>query len=115
VRAKDEGNIDSVVEVLLSLRVNALQISPELRPNLIQELIKSDIFMIKGSGSRKPGLDLMIDLLKITSSGLKHATTALISVVASTQQGVEYLLGVREGNSKPDLSIPAQILCILID
>ena len=46
MRAKDEGNTDSIIEVLLSLRVNALQISPELRPNLVSELIKSDIFMI---------------------------------------------------------------------
>jgi hypothetical protein len=46
LRAKDEGNTDSIIEVLLSLRVNALQISPELRPNLVSELIKSDIFMV---------------------------------------------------------------------
>jgi len=54
--------------------------------------------MIRGGGSRKAGLDLMLDLLKLTSSGLKHATTALISVVASTQQGVEYLLCMHEDN-----------------
>ena len=31
IRAKDENNVENVIEVLLSLRVNALQISPEQR------------------------------------------------------------------------------------
>ena len=44
VRAKADGQTDSIIEVLLSLRVNALQISPELRPNLVAELVKHDIF-----------------------------------------------------------------------
>ena len=34
ISAKVENNCKAVVEVLLSLRVNALQISPELRKNL---------------------------------------------------------------------------------
>ena len=42
-----EGQTDNIIEVLLSLRVNALQISPELRINLVNELIKNDIFLIK--------------------------------------------------------------------
>ena len=39
-----EKNVDGMVEVLLSLRVNALQIAPELRKNLVYELIRNDIF-----------------------------------------------------------------------
>jgi hypothetical protein len=31
IRAKQDGHIDNIIEVLLSLRVNALQISPEQR------------------------------------------------------------------------------------
>ena len=46
IRAKAEGNFENIIEVLLSLRVNALQISPELRRNLVAELIKNDIFLI---------------------------------------------------------------------
>jgi len=35
-----------MVEVLLSLRVNSLQIAPELRKNLVYELIRNDILLI---------------------------------------------------------------------
>ena len=38
-----------MIEVLLSLRVNALQIAPELRKNLVYELIRNDIFNIEES------------------------------------------------------------------
>ena len=46
IKAKDENNVENIIEVLLSLRVNALQISPELRRNLVSELIKNDMFLI---------------------------------------------------------------------
>lgn len=42
-----DNNVESLVEVLLSLRVNALQIAPELRKNLVYELIRNDIFNIE--------------------------------------------------------------------
>jgi hypothetical protein len=38
-----------MIEVLLSLRVNALQIAPELRKNLVYELIRNDVFNIEAS------------------------------------------------------------------
>ena len=41
-----ENNVDLMVEVLLSLWVNALQIAPELRKNLVYELIRNDIFRL---------------------------------------------------------------------
>lgn len=64
IRAKQEGNVENIIEVLLSLRVNALQISPELRSNLVSELIKSDIFMIHASLAKgEDGVKLLTDLL----------------------------------------------------
>lgn len=46
-KAKDiDNNVENIIEVLLSLRVHALQISPELRRHLVSELIRSDIFFI---------------------------------------------------------------------
>ncbi len=39
IQAHSDGDNKAIVEVLLSLRVNALQISPELRKNLVYELI----------------------------------------------------------------------------
>ncbi len=44
-----DKNTDGMIEVLLSLRVNALQIAPELRKNLVYELIRNDIFNIEES------------------------------------------------------------------
>jgi hypothetical protein len=46
IQAKVENNYKKIVEVLLSLRVNALQISPELRKNLVYELIRNDVFLL---------------------------------------------------------------------
>lgn len=50
----------------------------------------------------------MLDLLKIKSHGLKHAICALISVIASTPQGVAYL--VEKG-----MSICEEVINILKD
>ena len=82
-----EKNIDGIIEVLLSLRVNALQIAPELRKNLVYELIRNDIFLITDHDA----LDFPLGILDINNSSLKHAITSLISVIASTLKGVEYL------------------------
>ncbi len=47
MQAKKGGDSRGIIEVLLSLRVNALQIAPELRKNLVYEIIRNDIFLIK--------------------------------------------------------------------
>jgi hypothetical protein len=88
INAKDENNLENIIEVLLSLRVNALQISPELRKNLVYELIRNDIFLI----TAKKNNQFILELLAISSHALKHALCALISVIASTLKGVEYLV-----------------------
>lgn len=88
ITAKDENNLENIIEVLLSLRVNALQISPELRKNLVYELIRNDIFLI----TAKKNNTFILELLSISSHALKHALCALISVIASTYKGVEYLV-----------------------
>ena len=82
-----EKNIDGIIEVLLSLRVNALQIAPELRKNLVYELIRNDIFLITENDS----FEFPLGILEINNSSLKHAITSLVSVIASTLKGVEYL------------------------
>ena len=106
IRAKSEGNIENIIEVLLSLRVNALQISPELRRNLVTELIRNDIFLITQNQSCK----FLIDLIQMDSSGLKHAVCALISVVASTANGVDYLL---VNTKRPDFTVLHKVLEII--
>jgi hypothetical protein len=88
IRAKEESNIRGVVEVLLSLRVNALQISPELRKNLVYELIRNDVFLLH----TKQRNTFLLDLLKQNNKALKHALLALVSVIVSTLKGVEYIV-----------------------
>lgn len=84
-----EKNVDSMVEVLLSLRVNSLQIAPELRRDLVIALVKHDILMIN------QGFTFICDLLNIEHDSLKHAITSLISVIASNIKGVDYLTSER--------------------
>lgn len=81
-------NTRGVIEVLLSLRVNALQISPELRKNLVYELIRNDIFCLNS-----PKQDsLLLELLNKDNPPLLHASISLVSVVVSTLKGVIYLM-----------------------
>ena len=98
-----EENIDLLVEVLLSLRVNALQIAPELRKNLVYELIRNDIFNIEADNNFR----VLTKILKIDNSSLKHAITSLISVIASTLKGVEYL------THNSNMDVIRQIIAIL--
>ncbi|EGR27657.1 hypothetical protein IMG5_191980 [Ichthyophthirius multifiliis] len=83
-----DRNIDGMIEVLLSLRVNALQIAPELRKNLVYELIRNDIFNIEATEK----FDFVFQIIDINNQSLKHAITSIISVVSSTLRGVEYLV-----------------------
>jgi len=46
------------------------------------------MFLISKNGNTS----FVLDLLNINSHGLKHAICALISVIASTPQGVDYLI-----------------------
>ena len=81
-----DKNVEGITEVLLSLRVNALQIAPELRKNLVYELIRNDLFNYENNEYK-----LLIDLLSIQNDKLQTALISIISVVASTLKGVDYL------------------------
>ena len=80
--------MENIIEVLLSLRVNALQISPELRKNLVYELIRNDILNIEETKSNQ----FVLDLLSFHAYNLRHATLSLISIISATYKGVEYLM-----------------------
>lgn len=88
IKAKVDGNIKGMVEVMLSLRVNALQISPELRKNLVYELIRNDIFLLE----TKVKDQFLSEMLEIPNPPLIHALLSLISVITSTLKGVEYIM-----------------------
>lgn len=87
IKAKDENDVDTAIDVLTSLRVTALSISSELRRSLALELVKNDMFLIEKNQSTI----FVTDLLEIKSHSLKHALLALTSIMASTSRGVDYL------------------------
>lgn len=82
-----ERNVDGICEVLLSFRVNALQIAPELRKNLVYELIRNDVFKIEETEK----FDFLLNLLDNNSPKLRYAIIPLVSIVCSTLRGVEYI------------------------
>ena len=90
VQAHNDGDDKAIVEVLLSLRVNALQISPELRKNLVYELIRNDIFLLQTKARNK----FLLSLLATDKPNVRHALLALISVLVSTLKGAEYLTSI---------------------
>ena len=57
--AKQSNDTRAIIEILLSLRVNALQIAPELRKNLVYEIIRNDIFDLKSRTKNQFLLDLL--------------------------------------------------------
>ena len=87
---EDQQPEASLTEILLSLRVNALQIPPDQRRNFVSQLVKVDIFNIEPSKS----LDFVMKMLNMNSHELKHALSALISVMVSTGEGVQYITGL---------------------
>ena len=97
-----DGNNRSLIESLLSLRVNALQISPELRKNLVYELIRNDIFLLTTNIKDQ----FLLEILEIQSIEVQHAILSLVSVLVSTLKGVDYIMT----NSKDILLKLIQIL-----
>lgn len=84
---KNEDKV-KIMEILLSLRLNALQINPNLRKNFINELIKKDILFIKDTNNNF----FVNELLNIQSYQIRHAILSVISIISSTYDGVNYLL-----------------------
>lgn len=83
-----EKNAEGITEVLLSFRVNALQIAPELRKNLVYELIRNDVFKIEDTEK----FDFLLAMIDNPNAQLRYAIIALVSIVSSTLRGVEYLI-----------------------
>ena len=88
IKSKVDGNVKGIIEVLLSLRVNALQISPELRKNLVYELIRNDIFLLQTNVKNQ----FLLELLDMNNPALLHSMLSLISVIVSTLKGIEYMM-----------------------
>jgi hypothetical protein len=109
LQCKDEeaNPEEGLTEILLSLRVNALQIPPDQRRNLVAQLIKVDILHIAAAQN----YDFVMSMLRMNNHGLKHSLLALLSVLASIPQGVHYL--THSNPNKMDLSILDRTIDIL--
>ena len=83
-RYVQEGNVNGICEVLLSFRVNALQIAPELRKNLVYELIRNDLFRIEETES----FEFLLYLINHPDAKLRYSIIPLVSIVCSTLRGV---------------------------
>lgn len=83
-KSVDEGIINS----LISLRVNALQVSQEYRDDMIKAWIKNDILNIQKDGDH----DYALKIMDNNDSRVVQNITSLISYIASTKEGIDYLL-----------------------
>ncbi len=91
IKLKDEGgitkNVDAAVDILFSLRVNALQTQPEHRRVFLQSLIKGDALLIAKGGANA----MLADLASVPSHSMKQALSAVLSIYCSTGKGIVYL------------------------
>ena len=98
---------ECLTEVLLSLRVNALQIPPEQRRSFVQQIIQIDIFKI----TQLKSMDFIMQMLNMDNHGLKHSLSALLSVIVSTAQGIQYV--THSEPNKLDLQVLEKVIAIL--
>ena len=86
--AKNNNDKIKIMEILLSLRLYSLQTIPELRKDLINELIMNDILYIT-----EPKNNFFTnELLNFHSYQIRHSILSVISIISSTYDGVNYLL-----------------------
>jgi hypothetical protein len=78
--------VDGLIDILLSLRVNALQLrESEQRRAFVRALAKGDVLLLKASSA------VLLDMFLVPSHALKCALSALLSILASTSEGLDYL------------------------
>jgi hypothetical protein len=92
IKLKDDAgglskNADAAVDVLFSLRVNALQTPAEKRHAYVQQMIKGDILLITKGGAPA----MVINLIAVPSHSLKQALSAILSILCGTGKGILYL------------------------
>ena len=94
IKSKMEGNIKGIIEILLSLRVNALQISPELRKNLVYELVRNDIFLMKTSIKNQ----FINELLEIQKSDVQESFNEASEISKSLEKHISKYFQSLGGN-----------------
>lgn len=90
--ALDSNNKQDIIEVLLSLRVNALQTNPDLRTNFVDDLIKYDILNITETKSN----GTVINILNNQEYNIRNAMMSVLSIIVSKSEGIEYIVSQGE-------------------
>ena len=90
--ALDSNNKQDIIEVLLSLRVNALQTNPDLRTNFVDDLIKYDILNITETKSN----DTVINILNNQEYNIRNAMMSVLSIIVSKSEGIKYIVSQGE-------------------
>ena len=90
--ALETNNKQDIIEVLLSLRVNALQTNPDLRANFVDDLIKYDILNITETKSNQT----VINILNNQEYNIRNALMSILSIIVSKSEGIEYLVSQGE-------------------
>jgi hypothetical protein len=87
LKAKEANKEEDIVEALLSLRLYGLDMKTnELRANFINEMVANDLLYIKEKNNV-----FVMSLLEIELYSLKQTTISIISILASTEKGADYI------------------------
>ncbi len=86
---KDEKHVLNTTEVLFSLRLHALQTSTNLKKFFIYEFIKNDVFCLTDDTK---GNQFILEMFEINNFSLTQALLALLSIIASSGVGRDYLI-----------------------
>jgi hypothetical protein len=87
INAVANENADHLADALLDIRVRAMQTQPSMRKDLIRQLVMGDILGIQGQTK----FELVLKILQNEKGPVRHAISALLSVIASTLEGISYL------------------------
>lgn len=55
---------------------------------MVYEIIRNDVFLLNSRAKNQ----FLLELLAIEDASIRHALLSLVSIVASTLKGVEYML-----------------------
>ena len=90
--ALESNNKHDIIEVLLSLRVNALQTNPDLRTHFVDDLIKYDILNITEPKSNQT----VMNILNHQEYNIRNAMMSVLSIIVSKSEGIEYIVSQGE-------------------
>lgn len=89
IKHKEEKHIDKTTEVLFSLRLHALNTTKNLKKFFIYEFIKNDVFCLTDNSK---GNKFVIEMFEFNNFNLTQALLALLSIIASSSVGRDYLI-----------------------